>query len=386
MKNSHNRFYICFAIFLILLELVLVGCNSYQTESESTIITSNTSEYNRSYSETELNRDDFTLLIYMCGSSLESKNGSASDDISELLSADIPQKVNVVLETGGSERWKKHGISADKLQRYKVSDNKLELIEENKLSSMGDSSTLRKFIDWGTQEFPAKKTALIFWDHGGGFLKGICKDEIYNNEWLTVQEFDIALKTSSFPHKFEFIGFDACLMANYETALVVSEYSNYMIASEDIESTGGWNYKLIANSLGSGNEIKTILKSFSEENCGKTDYTLSAIDLTQLEKVKCVFKSCIDKGKIAFERAINSADSIGTFSSCIYDMGNLAGLLNIDFDFSNCITVVSSDSMKNLSGISFCFPESNSKAMEEYIQNCTDDEYTTFLKNHYFNV
>ena len=55
---------------------------------------------------TDAAADDYTLLIYMCGSSLESKNGAASDDISELLSADIPHNVNVVLETGGSVSWK----------------------------------------------------------------------------------------------------------------------------------------------------------------------------------------------------------------------------------------------------------------------------------------
>lgn len=144
--------------------------------------------------------DDFSLLIYMCGSSLESKNGSASDDISELLSADIPKNVNVVLETGGAERWKKHGISADKLQRYKASNKNLELIEENELFCMGDSSTLRSFIDRGTQKFPAKRTALILWDHGGGFLRGICRYELYKNDWLTVQEFDEALYSSSFQY------------------------------------------------------------------------------------------------------------------------------------------------------------------------------------------
>lgn len=383
MKNSHNRFCICFAIFIILLNIVLGGCNSQQAKSDSEVPTNKASESSTQSSENKIYSDDYTLLIYMCGSSLESKNGSASDDISELLSADIPKNVNVVLETGGAERWKKHGISADKLQKYKVSDNKLELLEENELSCMGDSSTLREFIDWGTQKFPAKKTALILWDHGGGFLKGICRDELYKNDWLTVQEFDTALQTCSFSCKFDFIGFDACLMSNYETALVVSAYSDYMIASEDLEPTGGWDYKIIADSLGNGNEINTILNSFTKAHSSKADYTLSAIDLTQLDKIKSAFQDCIDRGKTDFEKAINSTDSIGFFSSCVYDMGNFGDSLNIDFDFSNCITVVSSGDMSNLSGISFCFPVDDRETMEEYIQNCRDDNYTEFIKTNF---
>lgn len=167
-------------IKLICLLTILIFCVFLFGCSEDKAKTKPASEKQSTTEKTD--NDDFTLLIYMCGSSLESKNGSASDDISELLSAEIPDKVNVVLETGGSLRWKKHGISSDKLQRYEVSDNKLVLLEESKLCCMGDSSTLKDFIDWGIKEFPSERTALILWDHGGGFLKGICKDEMYNND------------------------------------------------------------------------------------------------------------------------------------------------------------------------------------------------------------
>lgn len=381
--NHNSRIKNLMCLILVLCCFITSGCSEDKSKSEPNSNNSSSVSETRRPSKNLNYDDDFTLLIYLCGSSLESKNGSASDDISELLSADIPKKVNVVLETGGTARWKKHGISADKLQRYKISDNKLELIEENKLSCMGDSSTLREFIDWGTQKFPAKRTSLILWDHGGGFLKGICRDELYKNDWLTVQEFDTALQTCSFSYSFDFIGFDCCLMSNYETALVVSEYSDCMIASEDLEPTGGWDYKSIANSLGNGNEINTILNSFTKAHSSKSDYTLSAIDLTQLDKIKSAFQDCIDRGKTDFEKAINKTDSIGIFSSYVYDMGNFGDSLNIDFDFSDCITVVGSGDMKNLSGISFCFPVDDRETMKEYIQNCKDDNYSKFIKNNF---
>ncbi|MCR5235609.1 MAG: hypothetical protein K6E34_00220 [Lachnospiraceae bacterium] len=34
---------------------------------------------------------------------------------------------------------------------------------------------------------------------------------------------------------FDFIGFDACLMATVETAYMLSPYADYMIASEEFE-------------------------------------------------------------------------------------------------------------------------------------------------------
>ena len=60
------------------------------------------------------------LLIYMCGSDLESEHGYASANIEEMLSAKLPRNLEVVLQTGGAERWHSHGIPADYLCRYTV--------------------------------------------------------------------------------------------------------------------------------------------------------------------------------------------------------------------------------------------------------------------------
>lgn len=332
--------------------------------------------------------DNFTLLIYMCGSSLESKNGSASDDLSELLSAKIPDNVNVVVETGGSLMWKKYGISSDKLQRYKVSDNKLVLLDESKLCCMGDSSTLKDFIDWGTKEFPSKKTALILWDHGGGFLKGICKDEIYNNDWLTVQEFDEALSESDFKKNFEFIGFDCCLMANYETALTVSKYADYMIASEENEPVGGWDYKAVAESLGTEAFYDAVLNSYEKSHLDSDDYTLSAIKLSELDKVKDALSQCIDKAennsdKLDFLNAVKKAESFGLGISYLYDFGDIAQYFGVNCDFSRIIKTVSSKTRGNISGINICFPADDEEKLENYLSTSEDKKYCDYLKNNY---
>ncbi|MGN0670369.1 MAG: hypothetical protein ACI4JZ_07455, partial [Oscillospiraceae bacterium] len=147
------------------------------------------------------------------------------------------------------------------------------------------------------------------------------------------------------------------------------------------EPTGGWNYKSIANSLGSGDEINTILNSFSEEH-NKDKFTLSAINLTRLDKIKSVFKNCIDKGKTEFENAINVTYGIGDY----FDMGDFARRLGIDADFSDCITAVASDALRDLSGISFCFPDGDSKTLAEYLEKCPDDEYTLFLRNNFLGI
>ena len=42
--------------------------------------------------------------------------------------------------------------------------------------------------------------------------------------------------------EFDFVGFDACLMATAETGLMLNSYADYMIASEETEPGIGWYY------------------------------------------------------------------------------------------------------------------------------------------------
>ena len=92
--NHNSRIKNLMCLILVLCCFIPSGCSEDKSKSEPNSNNSSSVSESRRPSEILNYDDDFTLLIYMCGSSLESKNGSASDDISELLSADIPKKVN----------------------------------------------------------------------------------------------------------------------------------------------------------------------------------------------------------------------------------------------------------------------------------------------------
>lgn len=64
---------------------------------------------------------DKTLFIYMCGSNLETKKGLAGKNIDEILSADIYDDMNIVIETGGALEWQSYGIDSSVLSRYELS-------------------------------------------------------------------------------------------------------------------------------------------------------------------------------------------------------------------------------------------------------------------------
>lgn len=360
---------ICFALALVLFA-TLCACSENKIPNEKNPDDNSNRE-----------SDSFTLLIYMCGSSLESKNGAGSEDISELLCADIRENVNIVIQTGGARRWKQFGIAYDKIERYTVTDGELKLLDRQKLSPMSDEATLREFVDWGTEQFPSERTALILWDHGGGFLEGICMDELFRDDWLTMSEFDQALGKSTFERKFEFIGFDCCLMANYETALIVSKYTDKMIASECDEPVGGWDYKAVAESVGKNDFYDVVLNSFEALHSGGREYTLSTIDLTKLDAVSNLLGTCIEKAK----RSDNDLDFSGATEYCkeieigtyLYDLGDLAKYFGVECNFDGVITTVQSKETSK-SGMSVCCPLNDENALEEYLK-LTDSNFGDYL-------
>ncbi|MEG1943582.1 MAG: hypothetical protein RR049_07170, partial [Angelakisella sp.] len=49
--------------------------------------------------------DSWTILVYLCGTDLESQGSFASVNIEEMTKATQSKNVNVIIETGGTEKW-----------------------------------------------------------------------------------------------------------------------------------------------------------------------------------------------------------------------------------------------------------------------------------------
>ena len=65
-------------------------------------------------------QDTVTIMIYDCGTDLESRSGMATNDINEIAQATIPENVNIIVYTGGCNGWKTNGISNKVNQIYKI--------------------------------------------------------------------------------------------------------------------------------------------------------------------------------------------------------------------------------------------------------------------------
>ena len=236
--------------------------------------------------------DKTTIMIYLCGTDLESRSKMATSDLQEMIDAKISEDVNVIVYSGGCNKWQNNAISNRTNQIWQVKDEGMVCLEKDLGSySMTDPDTLSYFIRWGAKRFPANRMSLIFWDHGGGSVSGFGYDEKFaSSGGMSLAEIDKALTDGGV--KFDFVGFDACLMATTENALMLTKHADYLIASEETEPGIGWYYtnwltNYSKNPSMSTLEIgKNIIDDFVEtcaKRCSGQSTTLSIVDLAELE-------------------------------------------------------------------------------------------------------
>ena len=238
-------------------------------------------------------KDEVTIMVYMCGTDLESKYGMGTSDLQEMLGADLGDNVNLIVYTGGCKQWKNNVVSSSDNQIYQVVDGKLKVLDKDAGEvAMTDPDTLVDFIKYCDKKFPANRNMLIFWDHGGGSISGYGYDEKFARVGsMDLAEINSALKEAGVV--FDFVGFDACLMATLETALMLAPYADYMIASEETEPGVGWYYTDWLTALGENTSMptieigKNIVDDFVDtcaKKCQGQKTTLSVVDLAELEK------------------------------------------------------------------------------------------------------
>ena len=311
----------------------LVSVKSTASAGQSATITARLTNITSIYatcsiSVVEQSKDDHTVLIYMCGADLESKNQLATGDIQEILKVSgQPDDVNIVIETGGANSWAStYGISSTKLERYHVENKSLVRDDQLTYASMGLSSTLQSFIEYGLNNYPAERTGLVFWNHGGG-MRGVCYDEKKNDDVLKNSEIRTAISGAlsncgMSGQKLEWVGYDACLMAVQDIAVTNAEYFNYMIASEESEAGYGWDYDTWVDDLYSKKTTTTILKAivdgFIADNGGASsnsgDQTLSYLNLSYAAAYKTAWENLASQlnskvttsNKSSFNSAITS--------------------------------------------------------------------------------
>lgn len=355
-------------------------------------------------------KDTVTIMIYMCGTDLESRSGMATSDLQEMAAASIGKNLNVLVYTGGCTGWRNQVVSKDVNQIYQVKDgNLVRLVENAGTSPMTEPENLTSFIQWCAKNFPANRNELIFWDHGGGSLSGYGYDEKFPRSGsMRLDGINQALKNAGIT--FDFIGFDACLMATMETALTLSQYADYLIASEETEPGVGWYYTNWLTEFSKdtskptievGKQIVDDFIDVCAKTCRGQQTTLSVIDLAELERdvpqkltdfSKSISQMIRDKEYRTVSNARSNTREFAKSSGIDQvDLVHLAKNMGVPQGEALAQAIRStvkynrtSDNMTNCYGISIYFPykkvSSVDQAVATYQQIGMDQEYTRCIQ------
>ena len=237
-----------------------------------------------------------TVMIYMIGSDLESKYLAASRDIDEMTDSSIDyDDVNIIIYTGGTKNWHNEAIPNDKQALFLVKNGKLEKLIEFKSDSMLDYKNLVYLLDYGYNNFDTEyyKTDyydLILWDHGAGPIYGYGYDEYHNTDSMSLIDIKKALDESPFNgvNKLELVGFDACLMSTVEVAHILSDYAEYMVASQEFEPGMGWDYSFLEKIDSNTSSIdlgKNIINSYYKFYSDKSYINGVSLSFLKLSKI-----------------------------------------------------------------------------------------------------
>lgn len=394
-KNYWKKISISLIVFVAIVLCTLVGVKIYRN----------------------INQKNRTVMIYMVGSDLESVSKQGTFSISDIGAEKIDLKnTNIIMMAGGAKVWHNDTVKADKIGIYELEENGFVLKKSFPIENMGSSKVLEQFLDYSYNNYPSENYDIVFWNHGLGAI-GLEHDEVAD-DFLSIKELDDAFKNSKFSKKkLELTIFFNCLSSNLQIAKVMKNYSEYMVASEEI-----LYMSKALNRFGFLSEIKPddngydiahkfikqsnkVVSEYNGTHRKKVDSTLSIIDLTkidELDKNLNEFFDSIDVNKNYMDIANirRSLYTYGNVQTTDYDVVDLYSLVeelmslsNNKQKFSNLLksikkSIVYTSSLNSYSnGLSIYFPYYGSnKVIENHLnvfKSLWNDNYLSFVNDFY---
>ena len=284
-----------------------------------------------------------TLLVYLCGTDLQD---AGCEDLMEMAEAETGEDVNIVVLAGGAKEW---SLDFLKGNTRTLIDFASDDTEDWGHASMGSAESLKEFLEYGLKNYPADRTIAVLWDHGAGSEGGICFDETEHDDGLTIVEINevlSSLKQSVPDYHINIFGCDACMMASYEMAAMLSHHNiDYFVASEELEPGFGWYYTDWLKALDENpsmtdeelcSSIVDSFMAFGLDNDPDDYLTLSAVKLSEvgalensMEQFASVMVGQIDSGNLsAVRRGRSRMYTFGSFDDGSWDMVDMGAVLD----------------------------------------------------------
>lgn len=243
----------------------------------------------------------WTVIVYLnADNNLESYGIS---DFNEMEAAGSSDDINIIVQIDRATGYDNSNGNWTTCRRYYVTtDNNSSTINSTLISDigeqdMGSPTTLKTFVNWAIDNYPADHYFVDVWDHGDGWykdngpesplFKGASYDNSSGNE-IDISNGELASALSGIKshlgHNIDLLGFDACLMSMWEVMDVCKNYSDIFIGSEETEAADGWYYTSFLNALRSNPTMSAINLGKAVIN-GSSLATLAVTNLSQIPTV-----------------------------------------------------------------------------------------------------
>jgi hypothetical protein len=386
--------------------LVAVGCTSEAEEPE--------------VPEAAAEGEGWTVLVYSI----------ADTDLEPYLLADLAEFAEV-----GSQEFLQVAAMVDRAEDYSsdpllgiddwvgakyvsIGQGSAEELEELGDVDTGDPAPLADFIAQGIADHPAEHYALVISDHGASW-PGVGGDEGSDHSVLTLDELRGGISDGleqAGLDKLDLLGFDACLMATYETASMMAPLADRMIASQELEPGHGWDYRAFQVAADDpavdvdtlGRSIVDGFAAQAEAEGTGADITLSMVDLTRMGDVDAAVAEFSDA---LSSRAADVAPVVGreraevlsfgrdpdpTVDTHMADLGLLASEIGVDaLDVSDQADAliraiddavpykVAGPAALGASGLSIYFPPTEDLLDEDYSSVESAEAWGGFLSSYF---
>jgi hypothetical protein len=185
---------------------------------------------------------EWTVLVYLNGDNSLSED--AVEDLQEMAAAGWSPSIRVVvlLDTLDGETVE-----------LVLGPEGFEPVDEPGELDLGDWRVLRDFAVRGVETHPAKRYALIVWNHGDGWdkpapplSKSFSSDDSGAAGSISVAggELTAALDpvVEAAGRPLDLLGMDMCLLGMWEVAVAAEGAAEILVASEENEPADGWDY------------------------------------------------------------------------------------------------------------------------------------------------
>ena len=341
-----------------------------------------------------------TIMIYMVGADLESNLGLASLDLNGLDYNKLKnENTKVIVIAGGTSSWKNNYIDINSTSIYELTESGYKVVKKQDKKNMGESSVLSDFLNYGFDNYKSKKYDLMFWNHGLGVL-GSEHDQL-SNDFLTLKEIKTAFNNSRFSskNKLELVLFRTCLNGTIEVADTLKDYSNYMVASQEITlGYSGNNVLKTLNSTVKSDDGKKIGTKFadgymnyiqqyinsSHVYSGSVYSTYSVLDLSKVSELESSLGDFFSDISVSnnYNQIARTRSTLKQYGSTdlTYDSVDLYNLVyNLKslspskgqkvLDALNKVIVYNVSSDSRSKGLSIYFPYNGEKSVKERIIN-----------------